>query len=77
KLPEDVRKLKGFIWREVEQPKKMEDIFIKGKISKPKKGIQKKIFTRPLKGDVKGKAKKRSMKDRTRPKVAKLSEKKK
>ena len=28
-LPEDVRKLKGFIWREEEQPKKMEDIFIK------------------------------------------------
>ena len=28
-LPEDVRKLKGFIWREDEQPKKMEDIFIK------------------------------------------------
>ena len=28
-LPEDVKKLKGFIWRESEQPKKMEDIFIK------------------------------------------------
>ena len=28
KLPEDVRILKGFIWRENEQPKKMEDIFI-------------------------------------------------
>jgi hypothetical protein len=28
-LPKDVRKLKGFIWREEEQPKKMEDIFIK------------------------------------------------
>ena len=27
-LPEDVKKLKGFIWRESEQPKKMEDIFI-------------------------------------------------
>jgi lipopolysaccharide export system protein LptA len=26
-LPEDVEKLKGFIWRESEQPKKMEDIF--------------------------------------------------
>jgi lipopolysaccharide export system protein LptA len=26
-LPEDVKKLKGFIWRESEQPKKMEDIF--------------------------------------------------
>ncbi len=29
KLPEDVRKLKGFIWRESEQPKRKEDIFIK------------------------------------------------
>ena len=29
KLPEDIKKLKGFIWREYEQPKKMEDIFIK------------------------------------------------
>ena len=28
-LPDDVRILKGFIWREDEQPKKMEDIFIK------------------------------------------------
>ena len=27
-LPEEVKKLKGFIWRESEQPKKMEDIFI-------------------------------------------------
>ncbi|SDR90571.1 OstA-like protein [Polaribacter sp. KT25b] len=27
-LPEDVKKLKDFIWRESEQPKKMEDIFI-------------------------------------------------
>ncbi len=30
-LPEDVRELKGFIWREKEQPKKKEDIFIKHK----------------------------------------------
>ena len=27
-LQEDIKKLKGFIWRESEQPKKMEDIFI-------------------------------------------------
>jgi lipopolysaccharide export system protein LptA len=27
-LPEDVKKLKDFIWRESEQPKKMEDIFV-------------------------------------------------
>ncbi len=31
KFPEKDRKLKGFIWREDEQPKKMEDIFIKDK----------------------------------------------
>ncbi len=39
KLPEDVNKLKGFIWREDEQPKKMEDIFIHDddKKSPPKK----------------------------------------
>ena len=30
-LPENDRKLKGFIWREDEQPKVMEDIFIVGK----------------------------------------------
>lgn len=29
KLPEDVKKLRGFIWRESEKPKKKEDIFIK------------------------------------------------
>ncbi len=29
KLPDEVRKLKGFIWRESEQPKSKEDIFIK------------------------------------------------
>jgi lipopolysaccharide export system protein LptA len=28
KLPEEIKRLKGFIWRESEQPKKMEDIFI-------------------------------------------------
>ena len=29
-LPEDKRKLRGFIWREDERPKVMEDIFIVG-----------------------------------------------
>lgn len=33
-FPEEEKKLKGFIWREDEQPKVMEDIFIKGKILK-------------------------------------------
>ncbi|WP_435414866.1 OstA-like protein [Polaribacter aestuariivivens] len=31
KLPEEVKQLSGFIWRESEQPKKKEDIFIKDK----------------------------------------------
>ncbi|WP_397447041.1 OstA-like protein [Polaribacter sp. R77954] len=34
KLPDEVRKLKGFIWRENEQPKRKEDIFIKDGIKK-------------------------------------------
>lgn len=33
KLPEDVRELQGFIWREMEQPKKKEDIFKKDSIT--------------------------------------------
>ena len=37
-LPINDRTLKGFIWREDEQPKTMEDIFVVGKrISKKKK----------------------------------------
>lgn len=40
-LPDDVRKLKGFVWREDEQPKKMEDIFIKDE-NKKKIPIKKK-----------------------------------
>ena len=61
KLPEDVRKLKGFIWREDEQPKKMEDIFIhddKNKVplkedkndKKPKVILEKKKKAKPEKG---------------------------
>ncbi|WP_298777518.1 OstA-like protein [uncultured Polaribacter sp.] len=45
KLPEDVKILNGFIWRESEQPKKMEDIFIKDSSKKKipiKKGSSKK-----------------------------------
>ncbi|MCL7763888.1 hypothetical protein MPF19_10710 [Polaribacter sp. Z014] len=41
KLPDDVRKLKGFIWREDEQPKKMEDIFIHD--DKSKKPLKEKV----------------------------------
>ena len=42
-FPEEEKKLKGFIWREDEQPKVMEDIFIKGKSlikNNPLKGIK-------------------------------------
>lgn len=42
KLPDNVRKLKGFIWRESEQPKKKEDIFIKDKSSINKSSKKKK-----------------------------------
>ena len=41
KLPEDIKKLKGFIWREKEQPKKMEDIFIKGNNKKQETPVKK------------------------------------
>ncbi|WP_197482119.1 OstA-like protein [Polaribacter atrinae] len=42
KLPDDVRELKGFIWREEEQPKKMQDIFIKDdKVKTPSKTEEK------------------------------------
>ena len=33
-LPEDVRQLNGFVWRELEQPKSKYDIFIKDLVSK-------------------------------------------
>jgi lipopolysaccharide export system protein LptA len=41
-FPEEDKKFRGFIWREDEQPKKMEDIFIKDKrvAKKPKKKLQ-------------------------------------
>lgn len=50
-FPEEEKKLKGFIWREDEQPKVMEDIFIKGKTIKRtplKKGALK--LDKPNKG---------------------------
>ncbi|MGY0427213.1 MAG: OstA-like protein, partial [Polaribacter sp.] len=37
KLPDDVRQLRGFVWREAEQPKNKEDIFKKDSIKIPKK----------------------------------------
>lgn len=40
-LPEEVRKLKGFIWRESEQPKKKEDIFLKDHNDTPKPPLKK------------------------------------
>ena len=75
KLPEDVKKLKGFIWREDEQPKKMEDIFIKGKISKREKNLKKIILKKPLKGDLKKKTKKSLIEGKTIQKKLNLSEK--
>jgi len=44
-FPEESKKLKGFIWREDEQPKKKEDIFLKDgeKDNTPVKKIKPKI----------------------------------
>jgi lipopolysaccharide export system protein LptA len=39
-FPEEDKKIRGFIWREDEQPKVMEDIFVKGKIIPRKKLIK-------------------------------------
>jgi lipopolysaccharide export system protein LptA len=44
-FPEEEKKLRGFIWREDEQPKSKEDIFLKknkNKLPKPKKGFKEK-----------------------------------
>ncbi|QTE24425.1 hypothetical protein J3359_02630 [Polaribacter cellanae] len=58
KLPEDVKKLNGFIWRESEQPKKKEDIFKRDKktpkeknkeVIKPKAVLEQKIKNKPKK----------------------------
>jgi len=43
KLPDDVRELKGFIWREEEQPKTMQDIFIKDDIVKTSTKTEEKV----------------------------------
>ncbi len=45
-LPKDVQKLKGFIWREEEQPKKVEDIFIKD-TNKKSPPLKKKLLIKP------------------------------
>ncbi len=42
-FPVELKKLRGFIWREEEQPKKKEDIFVDGKII-PRKNIKKPKF---------------------------------
>ena len=44
-LPEEQRKLRGFIWREDEQPKIMEDIFIEGKKIPKAKAPRPKMIT--------------------------------
>ena len=46
-LPEEVRKLKGFIWRENEQPKRMIDIF--SKMNVKKSNIKSKKIIEPIK----------------------------
>ncbi|WP_405604798.1 OstA-like protein [Polaribacter sp. Asnod1-A03] len=57
KVPDDVRVLKGFIWREEEQPKKMEDIFIIDDVKLPLKETEnvekssKKVDEKPKKKD--------------------------
>ena len=48
-FPDDVKKLKGFIWREEEQPQKMTDIFINdGRTKKSKKTSPKLKIITPL-----------------------------
>ena len=58
-LPDDVRRLKGFIWRESEQPKKKEDIFIKDDKKTPPKRDEK-LKKSPAILDKKSKIKKKS-----------------
>lgn len=56
--PEPDRKLKGFIWREDEQPLQVEDIFIKGK-KIPRKPLAKKSFLPQVEINKKTKEKKK------------------
>lgn len=46
-FPEEDRRLKGFIWRENEQPKSKEDIFIKDNTEKPKEKEKKDSTIKP------------------------------
>ncbi|MCI2228106.1 hypothetical protein MC378_02925 [Polaribacter sp. MSW13] len=68
-LPDDVKRLKGFIWREDEQPKKMEDIFIndsnKKSPSKKKEKLLPKTFLKKG-GILKDKGKKLTSKKGTK-----------
>jgi lipopolysaccharide assembly outer membrane protein LptD (OstA) len=57
KFPLEDKKIRGFIWREDEQPKVMEDIFIKGKVI-PKKKLGRPTFLNSGKASKKGTAKK-------------------
>jgi hypothetical protein len=56
KLPEDVKQLQGFIWREDEQPKKMQDIFIKNSAEIERKDNKKSNLIEKVKDakDIKG-----------------------
>ncbi|MGJ8761779.1 MAG: OstA-like protein [Polaribacter sp.] len=78
KLPEDVKKLKGFIWRESEQPKKMEDIFIVDDITVVSPEENETLINKPdnEKKTIKAKPKTKNKTDNGRKKVDFSSKKK-
>ena len=73
-LPEDVKKLKGFIWRESEQPKKMEDIFTIDSNEKKAPINKKKVKKNPAVFDVKTTKKARKGKKREQLKELKIKD---
>jgi lipopolysaccharide export system protein LptA len=73
-LPEDVKKLKGFIWRESEQPKKMEDIFTIDSNEKKAPIKKKKVKKNPAVFDDKTTKKARKGKKREQLKELKIKD---
>ena len=73
-LTEDVKKLKGFIWRESEQPKKMEDIFTIDSNEKKAPINKKKVKKNPAVFDVKTTKKARKGKKREQLKEIKIKD---
>jgi lipopolysaccharide export system protein LptA len=73
-LPEDVKKLKGFIWRESEQPKKMEDIFTIDSNEKKAPIKKKKVKKNPAVFDNKTTKKARKGKKREQLKELKIKD---